>query len=99
MKMKSLHNLWRRCSQALGQGSRYDGPLFCFDSQHCTLTRAKLDTYYAHLYRFTRDELRYISNPSDFNSPDYPRENFHVLTNNEIRWFGGYRTQRQALEA
>jgi hypothetical protein len=60
---------------------------------------AELDAFYAHLYGLTRDELRYILDPSDVMGPDYPSETFRVLKNNEIRQFGEYRTQRLVLEA
>jgi hypothetical protein len=77
----------------------YDGPPFCFDPERRALLRAELDAYYAHLYGLTRDELRYILDPSDLMGPDYPSETFRVLKNNELRQFGEYRTQRLVLEA
>ena len=77
----------------------YDGEPFLFDPEHRALLRAELDAYYAHLYGLTRDELRYILDPSDLMGPDYPSESFRVLKNNEIREFGEYRTQRLVLEA
>ena len=61
--------------------------------------QAELDAFYAHLYGLTRDELRYILDPSDVMGPDYPSETFRVLKNNEIRQFGEYRTRRLVLEA
>jgi hypothetical protein len=61
--------------------------------------RAELDAYYARLYGLTRDELRYILDPSDVMGSDYPSETFRVLKNNELREFGEYRTQRLVLEA
>lgn len=60
---------------------------------------AELDAFYARLYGLTRDELRYILDPSDVMGPDYPSETFRVLKTNEIRQFGEYRTQRLVLEA
>ena len=77
----------------------YDGPPFRFDPERRALLRAELDAFYAHLYGLTRDELRYILDPSDVMGPDYPSETFRVLKNNEIRQFGEYRTQRLVLEA
>lgn len=77
----------------------YDGPPFEFDPERRALLRAELDAYYAHLYGLSRDELRYILDPSDVMGPDYPSETFRVLKKNEIRDFGEYRTRRLVLEA
>lgn len=77
----------------------YDGPPFTFDPDRRAILRAELDAYYAHLYGLTRDELRYILDPSDVMGADYPSETFRVLKNNEIREFGEYRTRRLVLEA
>jgi hypothetical protein len=77
----------------------YDGPPFRFDPERRALLRAELDAYYAHLYGLSRDELRYILDPSDLMGPDYPSETFRVLKTNELRQFGEYRTQRLVLEA
>jgi hypothetical protein len=77
----------------------YDGPPFRFDPDRRALLRAELDAYYAHLYGLSRDELRYILDPSDVMGPDYPSETFRVLKTNELRQFGEYRTQRLVLEA
>jgi hypothetical protein len=77
----------------------HDGPPFRFDPERRALLRAELDAFYAHLYGLTRDELRYILDPSDVMGPDYPSETFRVLKTNELRKFGEYRTQRLVLEA
>lgn len=61
--------------------------------------RAELDAYYARLYGLTRDELRYILDPTDVMGDDYPSETFRVLKNNELSRFGEYRTRRLVLEA
>ena len=82
-----------------GQDLGYDGPPFRFDPERRALLRAELDAYYAHLYGLSRDELRYILDPSDLMGPDYPSETFRVLKTNELRQFGEYRTQRLVLEA
>src|SRR5690606_10327861 len=57
------------------------------------------DAYYARLYGLTRDELRYILDPVDVMSADYPSETFRVLKESEMRAFGEYRTRRLVLEA
>ena len=61
--------------------------------------RSELDAFYARAYRLTRDELRYILDPSDVKGPDYPSETFRVLKEREIREYGEYRTRRLVLAA
>ena len=77
----------------------YFGAPFPFDPRRRHLLKSELDAYYAKLYGLTRDELRYILDPSDVMGPDYPSETFRVLKNKEIKEFGEYRTQRLVLEA
>src|SRR5262249_58463813 len=77
----------------------YDGPPFRWDEDRRAILRAELDAYYASLYGLTRDELRYILDPSDVYGPDFPGETFRVLKNNEIKLHGEYRTRRLVLEA
>ena len=60
---------------------------------------ADLDAFYARAYDLSRDELRYILDPSDVKGPDYPSETFRVLKEKETRQFGEYRTRRLVLEA
>ncbi|MCS5690621.1 hypothetical protein NZK33_01300 [Cyanobium sp. FGCU-6] len=60
---------------------------------------ARSNSFYAHLYGLSRDELRTILDPADVMGPDYPSESFRVLKTNEIRPFGEYRTRRLVLEA
>jgi N-6 DNA Methylase len=61
--------------------------------------RAELDAYFAHLYRLTRDELRYILDPKDVFGSEYPGETFRVLKDKEIKEYGEYRTRRLVLDA
>ncbi|MBX5452524.1 MAG: N-6 DNA methylase [Acidobacteriia bacterium] len=75
----------------------YDGPPFAWDPDRRAWLRAELDAYYARLYGLTRDELRYILDPSDVKGSDYPSETFRVLKDNEIRRYGEYRTARLTL--
>ncbi len=77
----------------------HDGPPFAWDEDRRALLRAELDAFYARAYGLTRDELRYILDPTDVKGPDYPSETFRVLQNNEIRQHGEYRTRRLVLEA
>ena len=77
----------------------YTGEPFTFDPERRAILRAELDAYCAKLYGLTRDELRYILDPSDVMGEDYPSETFRVLKNNEMGLYGEYRTQRLVLEA
>jgi hypothetical protein len=77
----------------------YKGPPFVWDEDRRALLRAELDAWYARAYGHTRDELRYVLDPSDVMGPDYPSETFRILKNNEIRRFGEYRAARLVLDA
>ncbi|MGL5063879.1 MAG: Eco57I restriction-modification methylase domain-containing protein, partial [Microcoleus sp.] len=85
--------------QPFAQDMGYDGPPFIWNEQRRAILRAELDAYYAKLYGLTRDELRYILDPSDVFGPDFPSETFRVLKNNEMKKYGEYRTQRLVLAA
>jgi hypothetical protein len=85
--------------QPFAQDMEYDGPPFIWNEQRRAILRAELDAYYAKLYGLTRDELRYILDPSDVYGPDFPSETFRVLKNNETKKYGEYRTQRLVLAA
>jgi len=82
-------------ARALG----HQGPPLAFDSLRRAALRAELDAYYARLYGLTRDELRFILDPTEVEGPDYPTETFRVLKANEMREFGEYRTRNLVLEA
>ena len=77
----------------------YKGKPFAWAPDRRAILRAELDAYYAKLYGLTRDELRYILDPSDIYGDDYPSVTFPGLKRNEIRDFGEYRTRRLVLEA
>ncbi len=77
----------------------YDGPPFAWDEDRRAQLRAELDAWYARAYGLTRDELRYILDPTDVKGPDYPSETFRVLKKNEITRYGEYRTARLVLAA
>lgn len=74
-------------------------PPFKWDEDRRAVLRAELDALYARLYGLTRDELRYILDPSDVYGPDFPGETFRVLKEKEIKKYGEYRTRRLVLEA
>jgi hypothetical protein len=77
----------------------HHGPPFPYHPLRRAVLRAELDAWYARMYGLTRDELRYILDPSDTHGPDYPTETFRGLKSNELRAFGEYRTRRLVLEA
>lgn len=77
----------------------YNGEPFPFDPERRHQLRCELDAYYARLYGLTREELRYILDPTDVMGENYPSETFRVLKNKELNEFGEYRTQRVVLEA
>lgn len=77
----------------------FEGAPFDWDEERRAHLRAELDTAYAHLYGLTRDELRYILDPSDIYGPDFPSETFRALKEKEIKQFGEYRTARLVLAA
>ncbi|MCA2435525.1 N-6 DNA methylase [Rhizobium leguminosarum] len=77
----------------------YDGQPFIWDEERRAHLRAELDAFYARAYDLTRNELRYILDPTDVKGSDYPSETFRVLKEREIRQQGEYRTRRLVLEA
>lgn len=77
----------------------YTGAPFAWHPDRRAVLRAELDACYAHLYGLTRDELRYVLDPTDVMGDDYPSETFRVLKSNDIKAFGEYRTRRLVLEA
>src|SRR4051812_17779242 len=77
----------------------YDGSPFPWDEGRRAQLRAELDAWYARAYGLTRDELRYVLDPTDVKGPDYPSETFRVLKKNEVARFGEYRTARLVLAA
>ena len=85
--------------QCFAQDMEYDDQPFIWNEQRRAILRAELDAYYAKLYGLTRDELRYILDPSDVYGPDFPSETFRVLKNSETKEYGEYRTQRLVLAA
>jgi hypothetical protein len=85
----------RQFAQDMG----YSGEPFRWDDVRRAQLRAELDAHYARLYGLTRDELRYILDPTDVRGAAFPSETFRVLQDSEIRLYGEYRTRRLVLEA
>jgi hypothetical protein len=77
----------------------YNGEPFPWDEDRRALLRAELDAWYARAYGLTRDELRYILDPTDVKGKNYPSETFRVLKNNETKLYHEYRTRRLVLDA
>ncbi|MGP0089683.1 MAG: Eco57I restriction-modification methylase domain-containing protein [Xanthobacteraceae bacterium] len=77
----------------------YNGPPFVWNELRRANMRAELDAWYARAYGLTRDELRYVLDPTDVKGQDYPSETFRVLKKNEIARFREYRTARLVLAA
>ena len=77
----------------------HSGPPFTWDDNRRAQLRAQLDAFFARKYGLTRDELRYVLDPSDVKGADYPSETFRVLKSKEEARYGEYRTQRLVLEA
>jgi hypothetical protein len=77
----------------------YTGSPFAWSEARRACLRAELDAVYAHLYGLTRDELRYILDPTEIHGPDFPSETFRVLKERETKQHGEYRTARLVLDA
>jgi hypothetical protein len=75
----------------------YKGRPFDWDEDRRAKLRSELDAWYARAYGLTRDELRYVLDPTDARGPDYPSETFRVLRKNEIARFDEYQTARLVL--
>lgn len=76
----------------------YHGEPFRWDEVRRAQLRPELDAYYARLYGFTRDELRYILDPKEVYGEDFPGETFRVLKEKKVKQFGEYRTQHLVLD-
>jgi hypothetical protein len=85
--------------QPFAQDMGYEGAPFVWNPERRALLRAELDAKYAKLYGLTRDELRYILDPSDVYGAEFPSETFRVLKNKELKEHDEYRTQRLVLAA
>ena len=77
----------------------YSGAPFAWNESRRADLRADLDAAYAYLYGLSRDDLRYILDPSDVKGADFPSETFRVLKEHELGEHGEYRTARLVLAA
>ena len=77
-----------------------DSAIFQFHPPKVRLQlRSELDAYFAHLYGLTRDDLRYILDPSDVVGEEFHSVTFPRLKRNEISVYGEFLTRRLVLEA
>jgi hypothetical protein len=96
---RALELVYTSCDlEPFARDMGYSGKPYVWDDSRRADLRAELDAYYAHLYRMTRDELRYVLDPTGVFGADYPGKTFAVLKQKEISEFGQFRTQR-LLEA
>jgi hypothetical protein len=100
---EAMRPLW---SDTVAQNQRWDkrtgadrGQPWRWNPERRAILRAELDAIYARLYGLSREDLRYILDPTEVMGSDYPSESFRVLKDKEIRHFGEYRTRRLVLEA
>lgn len=77
-----------------------DSAMFQFQPPKVRLQlRAELDAYFAHLYGLSRDDLRYILDPSDIMGEEFHSLTFPGLKRNETSAYGEFLTRRLVLEA
>lgn len=89
-------NSMKPFATALGYSGK---PPFPWNEDRRAVLRAEIDAKVAQLYGLTRDQLRYILDPSDVLGVDYPSETFRVLKDWELRTYNEYRTGRLVLQA
>ncbi|TXN42177.1 N-6 DNA methylase [Methylobacterium sp. WL7] len=77
----------------------YTGSPFAWCEERRATLRSELDAWFAIAYGLSRDELRYILDPSDPCGNGYPSETFRVLKSSDLRRYQEYRTARLVLEA
>ncbi|EFA72524.1 hypothetical protein CRD_00700 [Raphidiopsis brookii D9] len=95
--LELVYTTWDMRPFALEMG--YEGEPFFWNIERRALIRAELDAYYGKLHNLSRDEMRYILDPTDIYGSDFPSESFRVLKNNELKMYGEYKTQRLILQA
>jgi N-6 DNA Methylase len=95
LELTYTSNSMRPWAEDLG----YNGAPFPWDEDRRAYLRAELDAFFAKKYGLSREELRYVLDPSDVKGEDYPSETFRVLKNKEQSQYGEYRTRRLVLEA
>ena len=77
----------------------YSAAPFGWNETRRAMLRAELDAFFARKYGLTRDELRYVLDPGDAKTANYPSETFRVLKNVEEVRYNEYRTGKLVLSA
>ncbi|RWN51502.1 N-6 DNA methylase [Mesorhizobium sp.] len=77
----------------------YSGAPYAWDEVRRAALRAELNAFFARKYGLSRDELRYVLDPTDPKGQDYPSETFRVLKNKEQARYHEYRTGKLVLAA
>ena len=95
LELTYTSNTMRPWAEDLG----HTGAPFTFDPDRRAQLRAELDAFFARKYGLSRDELRYVLDPTDTHGESYPSETFRGLKRNEIERYGEYRTRRLVLTA
>lgn len=95
LELTFTSNTMRPWAEDLG----YFGSPFAWDEVRRPQIRAELDAFVGRKYGLTRDEMRYVLDPTDVRGADYPSETFRVLKSKEEARFGEYRTGRLVLDA
>jgi hypothetical protein len=85
--------------RSFAQDLGYDGVPFPWVQSRRDAIRAELDAWYFRAYGFTRDDVRYILDPTDLMGANYPSGTFRVLQETETAAHGEYYTRRLVLEA
>ena len=92
-----MRPFWESTAPLLGLDVVNDDP--CEDPSERERLRAELDVLIARdMFALTRDEMRYVLDPSDILGPDCGFETFGALQRAETRMHREFRTQRLILE-
>jgi len=92
-----MEALWNRAAPQVGLDPKADAPADDCDSRE--RLRAELDVLVARdLLQLSRDEMRYVLDPTDLLGSSCHFETFGALKRAEIHAFGEFRTRRLILE-
>ena len=91
-----MTEFWNRVAPTLGLRANEVRP--CEDPRQRQILRAELDVLVARdFFRLTKDEARYLLDPSDILGPDCGFETFGALKRAEMRASGGAFTSRDLI--
>jgi hypothetical protein len=95
---QEMYRFWSSTAILLGLNVQHDSP--CENPAEREHLRAELDVLVARdLFGLTRDEMRYLLEPSDILGPECNFETFGALKRAELRKYREFRTRRLILEA